>query len=97
MSGIWTHGHWVVKPGREDEFVQALRALSEDVTNELGFPPPTLLRDREHPNVFLTFGPWNSEQDIERFRAFLFPRLGPLEPLLEGFHPHTLDEVALHD
>jgi quinol monooxygenase YgiN len=95
MRELWTHGHWVVKPGSEDEFVRAVRSLSEDVYDELGFPPPTLLRDRERPNVFLTFSPWQSEEDIERFRTFLFPRLDTLRTLLESFEPHTLERVEI--
>jgi quinol monooxygenase YgiN len=95
MADVWTHGTWTVKPGREDEFIAALRALTQEVSAELGAEPPTFLRDREQPNVFMTFSPWESDAEIERFRAFLFPRLGPLRELLESFEPNTLDPVAL--
>ena len=95
MAGVWTHGTWTVKPGREDEFVVALRTLVREVSAELGAEPPTLLRDRLQRNVFLTFSPWEDDAEIERFRAFLFSRLGPLRELLESFEPNTLDQVSL--
>ncbi|MER3410031.1 MAG: antibiotic biosynthesis monooxygenase [Thermoleophilia bacterium] len=95
MPDVWTHGKWTVRPGREEEFVQALGALAREARDELGIDPPLLLRHREQPNVFLTFSSWPSEVDIERFREFLFPRLGPMRELVESFEPHTLDEVSL--
>jgi quinol monooxygenase YgiN len=97
MTDVWTHGRWTVKPGNEDEFVRMLGELSSVAQKELGVSPPTLLRDRDYPNVFLTFTPWETIGDIEDFRAFLFPRLDVIRPLLEGFEPQTLDEVALGD
>jgi quinol monooxygenase YgiN len=91
---VWTHGIWTVRPGREDEFVAAFDHLVRDVGAELGTDNrPTLLRDRERPNVFVTFGPWEDEVAIERFRAVLVPRLGPVQEVLESFEPMTLDQV----
>ena len=96
MPKVWTHGRWTVKPGREDDFVRALHGIEEEARAELGtIPSPTLLRDREHTNVFVTFGAWESVEQIEAFRSFLFPRLGSLREVLESFEPHTLDEVEL--
>jgi hypothetical protein len=41
MARIWTHGVWTVKPGHEDEFVEAWRAMAgavaEDVERFRGF------------------------------------------------------------
>jgi quinol monooxygenase YgiN len=95
MARVWTHGTWTVEPGRAQVFVAALGEMARAAESEVGAPLPTLLRDRERPNVFLTFGPWESDADIERFREFLFPRLGPVRELLESFEPLTLDEVEL--
>jgi quinol monooxygenase YgiN len=91
---VWTHGIWRVRPGKEDAFVAAFDRLVRDVGAELGSDSrPTLLRDREQPNVFVTFGPWEDEAAIERFRRVLGPRLGPVQELLERFEPATLDQV----
>lgn len=91
---VWTHGRWTVKPGREEEFGRALDELRREVTEEFPAASSTFLRDRDHPNVFLTFGSWESLDEIERFREFLFPRLGPVRELLEDLEVFTLDEVA---
>ena len=93
--GVWTHGRWTVKPGREEEFVEASRALALTMRDEIGAPLPTFLRDRDRPNVFLTFGRWESLDAIERFRGAVLPRVAGMQDLLDGFEAFTLDEVQL--
>ena len=92
---IWTHGRWTVKPGREEEFVASSRDLAPTMREEVGAPLPTLLRDRERPNVFLTFGRGESIEAIEDFRAAAIPRISQMQHLLEAFQAFTLDEVAM--
>ena len=91
---VWTHGRWTVKPGREEDFLAALGALAADVRAEMDAPTPTLLRDRDQPNRFLTFGRWESMEAIERFREVAFPRIAEMQDLLEGVEIFTLDEVG---
>jgi heme-degrading monooxygenase HmoA len=100
MANVWTHGAWTVEPGREDEFVAAWRDMASSAMAEFSPPePPRLLRDREHSNVFLTFGPWESIEQIERFRssALFSERVASMGELLESFETRTLDEVGLGD
>ena len=92
---VWTHGRWTAKPGREEEFVAASRQLALTMREEVGAPLPTFLRDRDRPNVFLTFGRWESVEDIERFRAAAMPRIREIQPLLDAFEAFTLDEVGI--
>jgi quinol monooxygenase YgiN len=95
MANVWTHGTWVVKPGMEDAFVAAWARLASDATGRFGSARPTLLRDRDRPNVFETFGPWPSIEAVEAFRASDLFRdaVAETRPLLESFEPVTLDEV----
>ncbi len=98
MPDVWTHGTWTVKPGREDDFVRAWRELARRASSELGFAGrPTLLRDRETPNLFVSFGPWPSIEDVNRFRSSSAFResVAAMEELLESFEPRTLDEMGL--
>jgi heme-degrading monooxygenase HmoA len=98
MAIIWTHGVWTVKPGREDEFVAAWRAMATGAVAEFNPPePPHLLRDRERPNVFRSFGYWNDEETVQRFRVFIQPHLAQIQELVEALEFFTLDEVSLHD
>jgi hypothetical protein len=92
MPSVWTHGVWTVKPGREDEFVAAWRELVP-VGARLGSDDPKLLRDRERPNVFRSFGSWADVETIERFRGEIGSRVGKMDDLLESFETFTLDEV----
>jgi heme-degrading monooxygenase HmoA len=97
MANVWTFGRWTVKPGKEAEFVDAWSALAREGSAELGPPePPTLLRDREQPNVFVSFGPWASDADVARFRSSSAFRTAQerMRDLLASFEPMTFDEVT---
>ena len=97
MADVWTHGNWTVKPGREAEFVAAWKEMLELATADPGIPDssPTLLRDRDQPNVFVSFGPWPDAGAVARFRASDVFRAGVdrMQELLESFETQTLDEV----
>ena len=95
MTSVWTHRTWVVKPGMEDAFVAAWAKLANGATARFGTERPTLLHDRDRPNVFETFGPWPSIEAVEEFRASDLFRDGiaQTQPLLESFEPMTLDEI----
>jgi quinol monooxygenase YgiN len=92
---VWTHGTWVVKPGSEDAFIAAWTKLANNATARFGTARPTLLRDRERPNVFKTFGAWPTMVAVEEFRSSdLFRNaVAETQPLLDSFEPMTLDEV----
>jgi hypothetical protein len=96
MARIWTHGIWTVKPGREDEFVDAWRSMAQAAVAEFDPPGrPRLLRDRERANLFRSFGPWDDAETVERFREFIPPYLDRINELTESLEIYTLDEVPL--
>jgi hypothetical protein len=91
---IWTHGVWTVKPGREDEFIVAWQAMARDaVAEHRPLSSPHLLRDRERPNVFRSFGPWPDAEAAQRFREWVAPRLDEMRGLTEEIEFFALDEV----
>ena len=95
MDRIWTHAVWTVNPGREDEFIRAWDAMASDALTAFETAGPAhLLRDRERQNVFRSFGPWDSMETVEAFRATIAPHLGSMQELLDGFEAFTLDEVS---
>ena len=55
-----------------------------------------LLRDRSSPNRFISFGPWESLNAIEGWRALpgWQERVEELRKVLDGFEPSTLELVA---
>jgi len=87
---------WTVNPGREDDFVAILTGLEGSMEGTLA--PPTLLRDREHPNLFITMTQWESAEAIDRFRAgTMREAIEQNSDVLESFQPRTLDEVGIGD
>jgi quinol monooxygenase YgiN len=92
MGPIWTHGVWTVKAGREEDFVSAWRELVP-IGAQIGSEAPVLLRDRDRPNVFVSFGPWADMAQIDSFRAAIRPHMGSMDELLDGFETFTLDQV----
>lgn len=66
----YTHAEWRVRPGREEEFVDAWLALG-DAFAALSRRPlwGTLLRSETDPSVFYSFGPWAGAEDVTAMRA----------------------------
>jgi quinol monooxygenase YgiN len=83
-------------PGIEDEFVKAWRDLATRTKGDFPNATATLLRDRDDPTLFISFGPWESIEQIERRRASetFQTGVGKIRPLLSEFTAHTLDPVA---
>lgn len=96
MAEVWSSGNWIVTAGREDEFVDAWREFAEWSAGAYGSARAWLLRDRERPNRFLSFGPWPSDEVIAEWRADpgFRDRIGRLRGLLDSFEAATLDPVA---
>ena len=92
-------GIWQVKPGSEDDFITAWQEMADWTMREVQGAEPggTLLRDREQPSRFVSFGPWPDEQTIAAWRgsAGFQERVGRIRGLLEDFSPATLDPVAV--
>ena len=94
----YTLALWRVKEGREEEFVQAWKGDLADFF--LGLPNPagpgTLIRSVEDPQLFYSFGPWRSLEDIREMRSN--PRtpemIGKLAALCEEAKPGTFQVVA---
>lgn len=97
MTELFTHGRWTVAPGKEDEFVAAWRDLAEWTSDSIpGAGWARLLQDKEHPNVFLSFGPWESLGAIQEWRSAdgFTERIGKMRGLLDDFEAAILDTAA---
>ncbi|HZD79787.1 MAG TPA: antibiotic biosynthesis monooxygenase family protein [Actinomycetota bacterium] len=97
VTEVWTHGTWTVRPGSEDDFVDAWRSLAEWTVQEFGTAAAgRLLRDQERANVFISFGPWSDLDTVERWRASegFRDRVAMITRLLDSFEPRTLEPVT---
>ena len=92
-SVVWTQGFYRVKPGCEEEFARVWRELAEHAVAEFGVAPPTFLRDRDDPSMFVTFGAWDSLETLGRFRAspLVAERSGVLNELVEHGEARVLE------
>jgi heme-degrading monooxygenase HmoA len=92
---VYTMSVWEVKPGREEDFVNAWDELAR-WTVEAGFESTaTLLRDRLRQGRFVSFGPWPSAEAAESWRGSpgFAERLRALGETLDRFEPETYDVV----
>jgi hypothetical protein len=69
---IFTLGRWVVRPGKQEEFVAAWSELGA-FFGSLEHPPPpgsgTLLGSLDDPTLFYSFGPWEHADHVAEMRA----------------------------
>lgn len=95
-----TLGVWIVKPGREEAFVDGWRELAEwTAANAPGAGVGRLLQDEDQPTRFISIGPWDDRDAIAAWRSQLGfqERIGKLREMLETFTPASLElraEVA---
>ena len=93
---VYTFGVWTVQPGREDDFVRAWLQMGARTIEEFPEARGTLLRDRDWPERFISFGPWESTQVVEAWRqsdAFT-EGFAAIRQVLQDFEPHTMEHVA---
>ncbi len=92
---VWTRGIWTPKAGCEDEFVAAWQEFASWTRGEYAGAHAWLLRDRDHPGVFMTIGPFGSDDIVAAWRASdgFRERVARIRGLLDAFEPGTFDQV----
>ncbi|MEX2446809.1 MAG: hypothetical protein WD734_05650 [Dehalococcoidia bacterium] len=94
---MYTLGRWLVRAGREQEFIEAWLALGVHFRS-LPRPPGegTLVQSDQDPRLFYSFGPWDSADDIAAMRADpgTMPAVGRLTALCEESAPGAFRLVA---
>ncbi|GAC1439547.1 MAG: hypothetical protein NVSMB55_01350 [Mycobacteriales bacterium] len=93
---VYTLGVWTAKLGQEAAFVAAWREFAENTATDFPGSAAMLLRDRDRPNLFVSYGPWASIEDIASWRGSATFEVGvaKIRACLEDFQPHTMDPVA---
>jgi quinol monooxygenase YgiN len=94
---LFTHGRWLVNPGQEPAFIAAWKELAAGSGSAFPDGPwAVLLRDRDNPRQFFSFGPWASLEGIAAFRAS--PEFSAFQqqagPALESVEVFVLDLAA---
>lgn len=93
---VHTLGIWRVRPGHEEAFVQAWRAMAEQTKASFPEASAQLLQDRDTPTLFVSSGPWESPEQVQEWRssAAFTDGVAAIKASLEGFEPHTMDPVV---
>ena len=70
-SEAYTLAMWRVREGEEEEFVEAWKDDLGEFFSSLPNPrgTGTLIRSVDDPQLFYSFGPWRSLEDIQRMRS----------------------------
>ncbi len=67
---LYTVGIWTAKEGKEDEFAREWAAFARWTSeHQPGAADAYLLQDAAHSQRFISFGPWESAERIDAWRA----------------------------
>lgn len=94
---LYTAGIWIVKKGKETEFIQTWIKFAEWTSqNVMGAGNANLLQDTEKLGRFISFGPWKSAENIEEWRKLpeFKQFFAKAKQLCESIQPNTLKTVA---
>ncbi len=93
----YTLGIWTIKPGKENEFISEWTTFADWTSKNIsGTGRAYLLRDEKDPLRFISFGPWDNENTIRKwrestgFKNFLII----VKELCDDFQPNTLKVVS---
>jgi heme-degrading monooxygenase HmoA len=94
---LYTLGLWTAKPGHEDEFVGVWRDWATKTQTDFPGGTAILLRDRKDRRLFVSAGSWISLEQLEAWRNSdtFKDAVHRANALVDGFEPHTMDEVAV--
>jgi heme-degrading monooxygenase HmoA len=94
MSTLYTCADWVIREGREDEFVDLWTEFVDwSATETDAALGGMLLRDSSDPRRFFSIGPWRSAEEAHEWfrRPDLQERSAPLREVAERFEPRFLE------
>lgn len=93
MSQPYSYGVWIVKPGREEDFVAGWREMAEwTAANAPGAGIGRLFQDENQPGRFISVARWDDKDAIAAWRSQLGfqERIAKLRDMLETFTPANL-------
>lgn len=98
MGQAYSQTTWVVKAGREEEFIQLWLEFVDWSSAQGLAAQALLLRDVDEPQRFISFGPWEGVDAIRSWRALpgFQERVASLHKVVDQIEPHALEVVAEH-
>jgi quinol monooxygenase YgiN len=87
----YSSGEWLVRPGSEEEFIEAWTSFIEwSLENAAGAESFVLVRSMDEPRKFLSLGAWESQEAQEAWREMLRMQviLGQCRALCDEYDTH---------
>jgi heme-degrading monooxygenase HmoA len=96
MDAIYTSGSWTSNPGSEDAFVEAWKQFASWASSRPGAGRLQLTRDLTHPSRFVSFGAWQSIDDVRAWKSSpeFRERMAHVLQHVDDFQPAELELVA---
>ena len=96
MSQVYTTGSWKPNPGSEQAFVEAWKEFAAWASNMPGAGTLRLVRDLHEPGRFVSFGDWESLDEVKAWKGSpeFRERMAQVLQHVEEFHPTELALVA---
>ena len=95
---IFGVGTFIVKPGKEDEFLSAWKEFANWTSNQFknARSGAYLMQDIDNPQMFMVTGTWNSLEDIKAWQARpeFQDWMKRERELCDHFEPHNMKLVA---
>jgi heme-degrading monooxygenase HmoA len=94
---VFAFGYWTVKPGREERFLEKWQNFAQWTLNHFrGARWVYIVRDQEKSNEFISFGPWNSPDNLAAWRQSpkCINAFAELKELCDLVQPVTMREVT---
>jgi heme-degrading monooxygenase HmoA len=94
---LYSLGIWTAKLGNEDALISAWQQFAQwTLEHQPGAGEARMVQDLEHPNRFITFGPWEDAQSLQAWRqtSEFIGFVRRARELCEEIQPNTLKTVA---
>jgi len=96
MSTIYTSGNWRPNPGSEEAFVAAWEQFAAWASSMPGAGRLQLVRDLREPERFVSFGEWESVEQVRDWKSSpeFRERMAQVLQHVDEFRPAELTLVA---
>ena len=96
MNEIYTTGTWTPHQGREDDFVHAWMEFAGWASSRPGAGLLSLTRDLRDPGRFVSFGGWESLEQVREWKGSpeFRERMAQVLQYVAEFQPSELELVA---
>jgi heme-degrading monooxygenase HmoA len=94
---LFAIGHWTVKPGKEEIFLEKWQKFAQWTLNNLrGARWVYMVQDQEQKNKFISFVPWESPESIAQWQQSpkFKSAFAEFEELCDEVSPGTMREVV---